>query len=166
MDMAKACLRDATPFGVCRIVQGEEVGGPATPAAVGTLARIAQWDMPQLGLLHVLVEGGRRFRILERRVQPDGLALAAVTLLDEERDAPIPPGSEYCARLLERLIAEQPELFAEPHRLDSSAWVAARLAELLPLPLEVKQELLELDAGEARLARISALLREAARSES
>ncbi|HYX65784.1 MAG TPA: LON peptidase substrate-binding domain-containing protein [Burkholderiales bacterium] len=166
MDMAKACLRDATPFGVCLIVEGREVGAPAIPAPVGTLARIAQWDMPQLGLLNVLAEGAQRFRILERRVQPDGLALASVALLEDERDAPIPKGAEVCARLLERMIAEQPALFAEPRRLDSSAWVAARLAELLPLPLELKQELLELGAGDARLERISRLLRADARSAS
>ena len=166
MDMAKACLRDATPFGVCLIVEGREVGAPAIPAPVGTLAHIAQWDMPQLGLLNVLAEGAQRFRILERRVQPDGLSLASVALLEDERDTPIPKGAEVCARLLERMIAEQPALFAEPRRLDSSAWVAARLAELLPLPLELKQELLELGAGDARLERISRLLRADARSAS
>jgi Lon protease-like protein len=166
MDMAKACLRDGAPFGVCLIVHGQEVGEPAIPASVGTLARVAQWDMPQLGLLQVLAEGARRFRIVERRVQPDGLAVATVTLLEDERDAPIPEGSRHCVRLLERLIGERPALFAEPHRLDSSAWVAGRLAELLPLPLELKQELLELATGEARLERISRLLRAVARSAS
>jgi hypothetical protein len=166
MDMAKACLRDGTPFGVCLIVEGAEVGEPATPAPVGTLARIMQWDMPQLGLLHVVAEGGRRFRIRNRRVQPNGLALATVDLLAEETDAPIAREGARCVRLLERLVGEQPELFPAPHRLDSSAWVSARLIELLPLPLEAKQELLELDEAAARLARISRLLRANAQSES
>ena len=165
MDMARGRLRDGTPFGVCLIVQGQEVGDPAIPATVGTLARIVQWDMPQLGLLHVVAEGGQRFRILERRVQRDGLALATVELLDEESHASIAPDGLRCVRILERLIGEQPELFAEPHRLDSAAWVSARLAELLPLALELKQELLELD-GTARLARINGLLRADAERES
>src|SRR5439155_12683725 len=44
MDMAKACLRDGSPFGVCLIREGREVGAPAIPADVGTLARIGAWD--------------------------------------------------------------------------------------------------------------------------
>jgi Lon protease-like protein len=159
MDMARACLREGTPFGVCAIREGAEVGAPATPYDVGTLARIVQWDMPQLGLLHVLAQGEARFRIRSRRVQRDGLALAVVDAL-EESDRPVAPGLARCARLLERLIEREPGLFAEPHRLDSSAWVGGRLAELLPLPLEEKQALLELDDAAARLERLSARLRE------
>jgi Lon protease-like protein len=31
MDMAKECLREKRPFGVCLIREGEEVGTPAVP---------------------------------------------------------------------------------------------------------------------------------------
>ena len=159
MDMARACLREGTPFGVCLIVQGSEVGEPAIPAPVGTLARIVQWDMPQLGLLQVIAQGESRFRIVERRVQKNGLTVGKVEILQDESDAPIAPAAAHCARLLERLIEREPELFAEPHRLDSSAWVGARLAELLPLALPEKQALLELDDAAARVARIASLIR-------
>jgi uncharacterized protein len=166
MDMAKVCLRDGTPFGVCAIREGAEVGAPATPYDVGTLARIVQWDMPQLGLLQVVAQAEQRFRIRERRVQRDGLALASVELLPEEAEQAIPPGGERCVRLIERLIEREPAHFAEPHRLDSAAWVSGRLAELLPIALPEKQALLELDGGAARLERISSLLREDVRRES
>ena len=39
MTMAKACLKGGSPFGVCLIREGKEVGEPAVPADVGTLAR-------------------------------------------------------------------------------------------------------------------------------
>ena len=161
MDMARACLREDTPFGVCAIVHGAEVGEPAIPAPVGTLARIVQCDMPQLGLLQVIAQGERRFRILDRQVRKNGLTVASVIFLPDESDAPIAQSALPCVRLLERLIEHEPQLFAEPRRLDSSAWVSARLAELLPLALPEKQALLELGDGAARLARVSALLREA-----
>ncbi|HEX6690478.1 MAG TPA: LON peptidase substrate-binding domain-containing protein, partial [Burkholderiales bacterium] len=74
MDMAKVCLKDGSPFGVCLIVEGREVGDPAVPAEVGTLARISHWDMPQLGVLEVVALGSQRFRIKSRRVEPSGLA--------------------------------------------------------------------------------------------
>ena len=57
LEMAKTCLRDAAPFGVCLIREGAEVGAPATPEPVGCLARIAHWDMQQLGLLQIVAQG-------------------------------------------------------------------------------------------------------------
>jgi Lon protease-like protein len=59
---------------------------------------------------------------------------------------------------MERVIEQHPELVERPHRLDSCAWVSARLAELLPLPLEGKQALLELSDSSERLTRITALI--------
>ena len=159
MDMAKACLKDGSPFGVCLILEGGEVGTPATPAAVGTTARISSWDMPQLGLLHVSARGEQRFRIRSRRVQSEGLARAAVDLIPPEKDDEIPAAHRGAVRLLERLIERHPALLERPHRLDSCAWVSARLAELLPLPLTTKQALLELDDGRVRLEKVHALVR-------
>jgi Lon protease-like protein len=158
MDMAKACLRDAAPFGVCLIREGREVGSPATPVEVGCLARIAAWDMPQLGLLQITARGERRFRILERRVERDGLARASVEFLPEDTDAPIPPTHATSVKLLERVIDQHPALFERPHRLDSCSWVSARLAEILPLPLAQKQAMLELADGRRRLEELNALI--------
>ena len=159
MDMAKACLKDGAPFGVCLIREGREVGAPATPAQVGTLARIADWDMPQLGLLQITARGEQRFRIRSRRVQPDGLARASVELLPAVIDAPVPDACRMPVRLLERVIEQHPGLIESPHRLDSCEWVSARLAELLPLPLETKQALLELNDAAECLERMNALVR-------
>jgi uncharacterized protein len=158
MEMAKACLRDNAPFGVCLIHQGKEVGEPAVPVGVGCLARIAEWDMPQLGVLQVTARGESRFRILDQRVQADGLVRASIQLLPEGDDAPLPDAAARYAKLLERVIEQHPALLERPHRLDSSAWVSARLAELLPLPLEAKQALLETETGRARLEKLDALV--------
>jgi len=158
MEMAKACLRDNAPFGVCLIHQGKEVGEPAVPVGVGCLARIAEWDMPQLGVLQVTARGESRFRILHQRVQADGLVRASIQLLPEGDDAPLPDAAARYAKLLERVIEQHPALLERPHRLGSSAWVSARLAELLPLPLEVKQALLETENGRARLEKLDALV--------
>lgn len=159
MDMAKTCLRDGAPFGVCLIREGREVGAAAIPAEVGTLARIGAWDMPQLGLLHVTALGEQRFRIVERRVQADGLARASIRMMEGDVDSTIPPGCIGCVKLLERVIEQQGGLFERPHRLDSSSWVSSRLAEILPLPLPAKQALLELGDARMRIERLNALLR-------
>ena len=159
MDMAKACLRDGSPFGVCLIREGHEVGQPALPEAVGCIARIVEWDMPQLGLLQVVARGERRLRIRARRVQADGLALAGAELLDEESDAPLDAQADLCARVLRRMVDAAPAGLVElPPRYDSSAWVSARLAELLPLSLASKQRLLEMDDARDRLEILRRLI--------
>jgi uncharacterized protein len=159
MDMAKACLRDSAPFGICLIREGAEVGEPASPMDVGCLARIGAWDMAQLGVLQVTAQGEQRFRIVERTVQGDGLARARVELLPPDSDGGIPESCTRCVQLVKRVLDEHGETYLEPpYHLDSSSWVSARLAELLPLPLAAKQELLELTDGQARLLRVNALL--------
>jgi hypothetical protein len=159
LDMASACMRNRSPFGVCLIREGAEVGPAATPHEVGTLATIAEWDMQQLGVLQIVAQGGERFRVRAARTENE-LIRADVDVLPAESDSGIPESCAICVRLLERVIEEQPALLERPHRLDSSAWVSARLAELLPLPLELKQELLETD-GPARLERLGGLLKKA-----
>ena len=163
LEMAKDCLRESAPFGVCLIREGAEVGAPALPESVGCLASILHWDMQQLGLLQIVALGGQRFRILERRLQADGLARAHVELLPEEADAEVPQGLGTCAELLRRVAAEHGErLFAAPYRFDSCAWVSARLAEILPLPGQTKQQLLELD-GLPRLEALDRLIAQQSR---
>ncbi|HEX9183167.1 MAG TPA: LON peptidase substrate-binding domain-containing protein [Burkholderiales bacterium] len=159
LGMAKACLRDGTAFGVCLIREGREVGEAALPEEVGCTARLVEWDMPQLGLLQVVALGERRFRILARRVQPDGLALAEIELLEDARDAPIDAQGDLCARVLRRIVeAAPPGLVEAPARFDSADWVSARLAELLPLSLASKQRLLEMDEAHDRLEVLRRLI--------
>ena len=62
MEMAKACLKNDEHFGICLIRSGREVGAPAVPESIGSTAKIVEWDMQQLGVLSVKVQGGQRFR--------------------------------------------------------------------------------------------------------
>ena len=71
----------------------------------------------------------------------------------------MPEASARYVKLLERVIEQHPALLERPHRLDSSAWVSARLAELLPLPLEAKQALLETGDGRVRLQKLDEVIR-------
>jgi len=152
MDMARDCLRDEQPFGVCLIREGREVGAPATPEPVGCLAHITDWDMQQLGLLQLKTLGGQRFRILASHNSTQGLVSADIELIPPEQAIPLPGNFVSCTRLLELVVAEQDRpIFAEPHEFGNAAWVGYRLAEILPVPLAAKQKLLELTDSLARL---------------
>lgn len=157
IDMTKACLRDGLPFGVCLIREGREVGTAAVPEMIGCLATIEHWDMPQLGVFHLLARGGERFRIREMKVAPNHLISATVDPIAPDGPAGEVDGlcREVLATIIEKAGAER---FPSPARLDDAAWVGYRLAEILPLDARIKQELLELTDSNERLARLRRFL--------
>jgi uncharacterized protein len=169
IDMARGCLRESLPFGVCLIARGRETGETAEPESVGCLATIEFSDMPHLGLLHVRAHGGDRFRILSTHRQADRLLRGEVEVLDGDEDSPVAPQYQPCRDLLQRVIndlasrageADQAAPFAEPYQLDSSVWVGNRLCEVLPVPLKAKQKLMELDDAATRLEILTQYLKQ------
>jgi Lon protease-like protein len=161
MAMAKDCLREDSPFGVCLIAQGNEVGAPALTHAVGTSARITDWDMPQLGVLQVASRGGRRFRILSRQADAQGLIRAQVQWLAEEPKQPLPAERAGLLPLLRTIAEEAGEArIPQPHVFDDAVWVGYRFAEVLPIPLAARQKLLELDDSLIRLEIIQTYLQQ------
>lgn len=164
MDMVKDCLRRNAPFGVCLLATGEEVGKTGVPHPVGTLANIADWDMPQFGILNLVVHGGQRFRILGQRIAADGLVRAEAELLPEPPVTPIPGDYARLVPMLRALVEALEDPPPQPYRFYDAAWVADRWAELLPLPLSLRQEMLEMDGGVARLDAIYRFLEKEAGS--
>ena len=161
MDMAKGCLRDNEPFGVCLIRSGREVGAPATPEPIGCTAKIVEWDMQQLGVLSVKAQGGQRFRILDSRITAAGLTRASIEMLPQDADTGLAGQFDACANVLKAVIkAHGPQIMAEPYLFDSSSWVSSRLTEILPVPLAAKQKLLELEDAAQRIEILSKFLQQ------
>jgi len=161
MDMAKECLKRSSPFGVCLITEGEEVGTPAAHERVGCLARLADADMDEPGVLKAKAEGVERFRVVASEVSKQGLIVGEVEPLAPEADAVDAPGLVDCAEFLRKAIMGiGPERFREPFRFDDATWVGFRLAEILPLRNDVKQKLLELTDASLRLAVLDKFLRQ------
>jgi uncharacterized protein len=157
IEMTKACIRDNRPFGVCLIREGREVGTAAVPEAVGCLAAIESWDMPQLGLFQLVARGGERFRILKTSVASNHLMSAVIEPLPP--DAASGPVDSLCRQVLQAVIEKVGAAqFPAPVRLDDASWVGYRLAEVLPLGARVKQELLEATDAAHRLERLRTLL--------
>jgi Lon protease-like protein len=169
IDMTKACLKDEQPFGVCLLTRGEEVahrdragaGEAIDFALIGTQARIVSWDMPQLGILHLKTEGGTRFQVQSSRTADDGLVVGQVTLLAPEPPVALPEAFAPLAELLELMIKRAgPENFSPHLALDDASWVGYRLAELLPLPLAIKQSMLEINDSIVRLEVLAQFLKQ------
>ena len=165
VEMTKACARDGRPFGVCLSTRGEEVARAAAPApefaTVGTLATISAWDSPQLGILHVASTGGERFEVRSHSVRADGLVVAEVSPIPAEPAVALPPAHAPLVRFLE-LVASRvgPRHFPATHAWDDATWVGYRLAELMPLPLSIKQGMLEINDSDVRLALLQKFLQQ------
>lgn len=152
IDLIRRCLRDSSGFGVVLIREGVEAGGPALTFDVGTYARIVDFSQQPDGLLGIRAAGERRFRILERRRERDGLNVAEVEWLPEEPQQPLPEEFAELGPALDAILTQLGEPYASLERhLDDAAWVAGRLAEILPIPPGHKQHCLELDDAVERL---------------
>lgn len=152
MDMAKDALRDNALFGVSLIKEGDETGAPAIPEDIGCLARIVDWDMHQLGVLHVVIKGLQRYRILEQNVEKNGLIRAQVVTVTAEPDQKLSQANTVCSTVLQHIIEQVGETnFHAPLQLEDAVWVGYRLSEVLPLKLAVKQQLLQMNDSVVRI---------------
>jgi Lon protease-like protein len=163
VEMTKTCLREERPFGVCLILEGDEVsrGDGSTPeiAKVGTLARITSVDMPQLGIMHVAAAGGARFEIRGHATDALGLVVGDVGMIPDEPAQPLRERHAPLAKLLRLIEAKlAPDNFPPETHYDDATWVGYRLAELLPLPLAVKQSMLEINDANIRLGSLAQFL--------
>ena len=138
------CGRDR-PFVVVRIREGHEAGEPAFTFHTGTCVRLTEMVSQRDGSLGVMVHAGERVRLQDFRVEDDGLMFASAETLHGDDYVPVPPDLQALADALEQREGE-----AVPDA-GSLVW---RLAERLPLSLDEKQQLLELDDVEQRLERV------------
>jgi len=163
--MTKACIKDEAPFGVCMLTRGEEVvrsrgGGELAFERIGTRARIVSWDMPQLGIFHIRTEGLARFQVRSHSVGSDGLVIGEVTDIAPEPAREVSEAFRPLARFLEILIERVgKENFPSTLALGDASWVGYRLAEVLPLPLTIKQSMLEINEAEVRLTALAQFLK-------
>lgn len=158
LDMIRRVMREDSGFGVVLILDGAEIGKVGEVAHVGTFARVADFGQLPDGLLKIVARGERRFRILRRDMQPDGLHLADVQWLDDPPE-PLRPGEypELTATLQAALAELADDYPAGPLRRDDALWLAGHLGQLLPVPAATRQKILEVDGARERLARISQL---------
>lgn len=178
LDMISRCFKAGAPFGIISLTEGSEVRLPKDNGAsgdgfasesfgsVGTLATIAELSVPQPGLMLIRCIGQHRFEISSREKLRHGLWIANVTRLDDDMVVPVPYDLQRTANALGKIIKglnerheiSRHKLMLPPHRLDDCGWVANRWCELLPMPVELKQRLMELDNPLVRLELVTDIL--------
>ena len=178
LDMIGKCHKTGAPFGVVALTQGSEVrkadsGEPGGDGfaqeefnAIGTLATISEFSVPQPGLMVIRCHGAQRFTISNREKLKHGLWIADVERMDDDMAVKVPedlmPSANALGKLIKSLqqrdIPNDQMPLQAPFRLDDCGWVANRWCELLPMPLELKQRLMQLDNPLVRLELVSDIL--------
>ncbi len=159
LDMVRHCMRHDTGFGVVMILRGREVGTGVETVAVGTEARIVDFNRLDGGLLGISCLGQQRLRVVETRHQPDGLLVGRVE--DVPADPPLAVPSEFraLADAARRVVTELGQVYERVERhFNDSSWVGFRLCEVLPMAMPDKQALLEMTDPRRRLQQLSQLI--------
>jgi hypothetical protein len=165
-EMIARCIDDDLAFGVLLIKEGVEVGGPAIPHAVGTLAQITNLTRLPDGRMNLTALGVTRFRLLEQ-FDAHAYATGRIVLLpdehvDETQTQPVAADvrrwfTEYVRAI--RQVSE-PDHDATVFNLpDDSTALSYIVAAVLPITALEKQMLLEIQTTHERLQRELNLLR-------
>ena len=153
VQMMADITNDDSRFGVVLIKEGKEVGEPATPHDIGTVAQVMQREDSPDGRIILVAEGLERFRTLSI-VQQRPYIIARVELLEPEEpsisQAALQVREKYIdyARLLAGMSNEWMREVKVP---DEAAELSYLVAQSLDANMMVKQGLLEMSSAEERL---------------
>ena len=164
VNMVSRCLKDGIGFGVVLLRSGGDTRlGSDSPMPdifeVGTEANIVDFNQLNDGLLGIVAEGGRKFRIQRAWEQDDLLLMGEVEYLPDEPTVDV--GAEHgelvaiLAELVQHPMIQKLNLEID---FDDARTVGWRLAELLPIEPEIKQSLLQLNWPRERLTELSRLV--------
>lgn len=166
INLVSHALKTDTGFGVCLLKDGDEVakvGVKQQVHRVGTYAKVVDWDQLPNGLLGVTVEGRHKFLVQECWSEKDQLLMGSVDFcgVDFQGEEPIPVDDEHevLVGLLQQLVSHpvisKLGMSIDYGDLRQLGW---RLSELIPLSLEHKQRLLELQDPHERIRELEALI--------
>ena len=158
LELVKDCLKQQRDFAIVQIQKGQETGVVPQIHAVGTTARIVDWNQLEGGILGIVVEGGERVHIRSAEgaigevMQGNVDTLSDQALLEQTQDIEF---VSLLKRLQQHPMVETLGMVVDYEDLTAVTWA---LASLLPVDLHKKQYLLELDSAQLRYDAIHDLL--------
>ena len=166
IDLVRQCLRSETGFGICLSKSGEETIQKNSGQAIyttGTYSKIVDWDQLENGLLGITVEGREKSSVSDFWKGNDDILHANVEFSEVESadSEPIPLENQFdgLSVLLRKLenhpMVEKKKLVVDYDNLWDLGW---RLSELIPIKIEERQKLLEIDDPWDRVKNIERLI--------
>lgn len=168
LDMIRECLRDDSPFAIATVIPENDTDSSRyfPVARTGTLVNIMDVNVTTVGLMMIRCVGQHRISINSFSQLSDGLVIGEVTDIANDLELPIPHDLEFTSSALELLLESLPKQgissenmpVIKPYKLDDASWVANRWLELLDLPLQQKQSLMQHESPIMRLEVINDIL--------
>lgn len=159
-EMINRCLDEDLAFGVLLIKEGSEVGAPAIPHAIGTVARIVDVARAEDGRMNISVMGVTRFKLLEQSTQRSYMTGRIQLLPDENVDL---NKVEFTARRTAQLFKEYVKKVQAISEMDSEGdsfqlpkdptHLSYLIASNLPISNPDRQSLLDAKTVKDRLRR-------------
>jgi len=164
LDMVKRCMSQEIGFCIVLLRGQSESKSTKLPdhSPIGTYVEIVDFNQLENGLLGVTVQGQYRIKILDRKVQKDGLIIAdTIEEPEEEESISLEPQYENIWRIL-REISDHPEIkkLQLVIDFDNSSSVAYSLASLLPLTAPERQNILEFQSNVDRFDHLNKIVKQ------
>lgn len=145
--MITDCLNEDSQFGIVLIQSGSEVGLPAVPYSIGTLAKIVQCHKVREGRFFLSVEGREPFKIIKINQQRPYLSAEVKFLYSDSEEELLPSRVDYIRnkvigyyRMLLGLRGGWARKLEMPHDLVALSYF---IAGILQISAHEKQKLLE-----------------------
>ncbi|RUO21757.1 LON peptidase substrate-binding domain-containing protein [Aliidiomarina haloalkalitolerans] len=163
--LVRESLREQTGFGLCMLNPNGDRDLNTHVYKVGTLVRIIDFETLADGYLGITILGERLFEIDEIETESDGLRRGHVHFKSPAASIPMTDSEVWAHELkqrLEEVFNNYPEIarLYPDRNFEDPTWVCNRWLELLPLPGEVKQDLLSENNFSQMLAYLAQLFAE------
>lgn len=153
-EMMKICLDSDARFGVSLIKDGEEVGGPATPHKIGTIARILSVQEAANGKLYIIAIGENRYSIVDF-VNTDPYLTASVTIIEDDTldlsAQEVGLAQEAATDHMKHALSIQGLWLKSTYAPSDPAKLSYFLAQMLKLDMSERQKLLSDNSCKNRL---------------
>ena len=157
--MIHACIENDTGFGVVLIQSGSEIYSENESKLPGighvcTLASVIDHEERPEGQIWVLLEGGAKVQIHSTWDEQDHLMMGEVTFLPDEPPMPMNDKDHDILDFLRQIIDPADVVVEGAFQFDDARDVSLFYSQYLPIPLDFKQRLLQLDDGRSRMQEL------------
>lgn len=146
--MVNECLENDEPFGIVLMRDDADSSGRAQHYSVGTSAWINNVERLDDGRMNIIVQGGRRFRVVEYRTDQPYLA-AEVEFLEPKISSALSElavtqtVTELFTQYVDRLVSRAGHRLHKLELPDDPESLISMVGSLLAMPVEQRQQLLE-----------------------
>tara|TARA_B100000029_G_scaffold491248_1_gene551182 strand:+ start:4896 stop:5504 length:609 start_codon:yes stop_codon:yes gene_type:complete len=164
LDMVKECMSNEIGFCVVLLRGQQEMKSTNLPdhSPIGTYVEIIDFNQLENGLLGITVQGKYRIKIIDRRVQEDGLVIGdSIEHPEEDESVSLEPKYKEIWKIL-REISDHEEIKKLNLNIDfdNSSSVAYNLASLLPITPPERQNILEFQSNTDRFEHLQKIVKQ------